>query len=95
MAKKVEVDAVRDSYIQYFECCFFRDRVQRGRVRIEYASLECLEDILKDRERKLSNAKLDNWKFASWKGVDEFSTEVEYIKKRIDSFYNGFKYVNI
>ena len=95
MAKKVEVDTVRDTYIKYFEWIHFRDRVQRRTAKIDCASLECLEDVLKDRERRLLNAKNDNWKFASWKSVDEFSIEIEYIKERIDSFYNSFRYVNI
>lgn len=95
MAKKVEVDSVRDSYIQYFKSCYTRDPIQRGRVKIEYASLECLEDNLRERERRLRNAKSNNWKYASWKDVDVFAAEIEYLKERIDNFYGSFKYVNI
>lgn len=66
---------------------------------LEESSLEIIEYELRNYKRYFNNSKLDNWRYASWKYVDQWYAYCRYIENlyntKINEMYNGFTYLDL
>lgn len=97
MKEEFTNDELFDRHIKYIsERKFYR----KGEYKtLEECSLEHIEYELRNYRRYLSSAKLDNWKYADWKTVDQWYAYCRYIENlynaKLNEMYNGFTYLDL
>lgn len=84
-------DKIYEEYIEVFErvltwCngkyCHYED-LPESRLEVE----------IQRARSNLSNAKRQNWYYASWRNVDRYKTKYEYLTSIIKRRYDGYKYI--
>lgn len=97
MEEEFTNDEIFDKYVKDIsERKFWR----RGEYKtLEECSLEHIEYELRNYRRYLNSSKLDNWKYADWKTVDQWYAYYRYIENlynaKLNEMYNGFTYLDL
>lgn len=97
MKEEFANDELFDKHIKYIS---ERKFWNRGEAKIlKECSVEYIEYELRNYRRYLANAKLENWRYADWKTVDQWYAYNRYIENlyntKINEMYNGFTYLDL